>query len=331
MSYHRRHFLKLSAGLAAASVAAPFVARAAKRKLRIAHSNSTLSTSQEGCLSFQKYMLEKSEGRFEVEIFPSGQLGNDAQLAKMVSEGTLDAAISPNGALGAFDPDVPLAEFPYLFRDIATARKAMDGSLGAHFTEVLKKSSVAVLAWGENGIRHVTANKPVRNVADLKGLKIRVQPSKVQIEAFLGLGATAEALAFTELGEALRTGRVEAQENPVSNIAANEFIYKHQSHISLTGHVYSPFASIFSSDVLEELSEADRAMVQGAGAAAAKTTRDFNEKADVTGLDKLKAAGMTVVTDVDRASFQKAMVDLNDRLAVLVGADSMARVRGLVA
>lgn len=331
MDLDRRRAFRLSAAALAAPLFTPHVARAATRKFRIGHNSTPTSALQMASVTFQKYLAEKTDGRYEVSIAPDSQLGNDAQLVRAVADGTLDMTISATAILGSFHPDLELAEIPFLFKDAASARKALTGDLGAYYTEVLAKSSLAVIGWGENGFRHVTANKPVRNLADLKGLKIRVQPAKIQVESFVGMGAVASALSFTELPEALRTGRFEAQENPLSILTTNEFITKYQSHVSLTGHVYSPFAVSFSGDVLEELPAADRAVVRAGGALAAQTTLDFSDIAVATGLEKLKAMGMTVVTDVDRKAFQAAMEGLGTRLSAVAGAGSIARVRGLVA
>lgn len=331
MMFNRRRLFQLSASTAACAVFAPHVARAATRKLRIGHNNSPTSSPQLGSFEFKKYLLEKTDGRYDVEIYPNSQLGNDSQLVKAVSDGTLDMTISATAILGVYNRDLELAEIPYLFQDLTTARKALDGNLGAYYAELLEKSSLTVIGWGENGLRHVTANKPIRKVADLKGLKIRVQPAKIQVESFTGLGAAAEPLSFSELPEALRTGRFEAQENPIGILTSNDFLVKTQTHLSLTGHVYSPYAVSFSADVLEDMPAADRAIVKAAGALAAKATRNFSDRATATGLDQLKAAGMTIVNDVDQADFRQAMDGLSGRLAAVAGADAIARVRGLVA
>ncbi len=332
MDLDRRALIKMAAAALVTPIFMPHVARAATKKLRAGHNNSTASSLHLAAQLFQKYLVEKTDGRYDLDIYPNAQLGNDFQLVKAVADGTLDLTISATAILGVYNRDLELAEIPYLFKDVETARKALDGKLGSYYTDALSKSSLAVLGWGENGVRHVTANKPIRTVADLKGLKIRVQAAKIQVESFQGLGAAAEPLTFNELPEALRTGRFEAQENPVSIVTANDFIIKSQSHLSLTGHVYSPFAVLFSADVMDDMAPADRAVVQAAGLAAASFTREYNDRTLVSGIEQLKAAGMTIVADVDRAGFQAAMEGLNERLASAAGgADSIARVRGLLA
>lgn len=331
MKLTRRTLIKSSAAVALLPLCMPTVARAAVRKVRIGHNNTLTSSLHSGAVAFQKFLSEKSEGRYDVEIFPSAQLGDENQMAKAVADGSLDAYISPMSSIGTYVPDVFCVEFPYMFSDAAAARKALDGSLGAYLAESLAKHSLQIVGWGENGVRHVTSNRPVRKPEDLKGLKIRVQPNKLHVEAFKGFGADAAPLPFSELAEALRSGKFEAQENPITVMTANEFLQKLQSHVSLTGHVYSPLAVVFSKDVFEEIKEGDRALVQGAGKAASQATRDFNDAALKSGLEKLKAAGMTIVTDVDVPAFQAAVAANAKKLSEVVGAESYARVKGLVA
>lgn len=328
---NRRSFLTLAAAVAGGSIAMPSIGRAAARELRLGHTAAAGSNFDAGAKAFQAFLAETSGGRLSARIFPSALLGNDIQMAKAVADGALDLHISSIAGVSDGNPDLMLAEFPYLFASPAAARKAMDTSLGNHYAEILDKRSITVLAFGENGFRHVTANKPVRRPQDLQGLKIRVQQNKVHIEAFNGLGAVAEPLAFSELETAMQNGRFEAQENPIGILTSTPFIPKVQSHLSLTGHVYSPNPITASGDLMSELPEADRAIIRGAGVAAAKAMRDFNDRAVVAGLEALKAAGMTVVTDVDLPAFQAAITGLNDRLASVVGADALKRVRSLVA
>lgn len=329
---NRRSFLTLTAvTVAGGSIAMPSIGRAAARELRLGHTAAAGSNFDAGAKAFQAFLAEKSGGRLSVQIFPSAIIGNDIQMAKAVSDGALDLHISSIAGVADGNPDLMLAEFPYLFASPAAARNALDTGLGKHYAEILDKRSTTVLAFGENGFRHVTANRPVRRPQDLQGLKIRVQQNQLHIEAFNGLGAVAEPLAFSELQTAMQSGRFEAQENPIGILTSTPFIPKVQSHLSLTGHVYSPNPICASGDMMAELPEPDRAILRGAGIAAAKAMRDFNDRAVVSGLEMLKAAGMTVVTDVDIPAFQAAMAGLSDRLAKVAGPDALQRVRQLVA
>jgi tripartite ATP-independent transporter DctP family solute receptor len=307
----------------------PYIARGATRKIKLGHTNSPDSGFQAASLAFKKFLVEKSEGRIDVDIFPSAQLGSDVAMTKAVAAGTLDATVCGAGSLSEFNPDYALIELPFLFLTLEAARKAMDGKLADYLADTVKDKGIVTLALAESGFRHVTANKPVRTPADLKGVKIRVPPSKILLTTFNGLGAVASVIPFSNLPEALRTGVVEATDNSLSFIVGNEFLMKQQTHVSLTGHVYSPGPLIFSADAFDEFSGPDKALLKAAAAVFSKTTRDFADVANATGVEKIKAAGMAVVTDVDVPAFVKATEGINTQLAAISSADSIARIRGL--
>jgi TRAP-type C4-dicarboxylate transport system substrate-binding protein len=182
------------------------------------------------------------------------------------------------------------------------------------------------LAWAENGLRHITANRPVRNPADLKGLHIRVPQSPVMVEAFKALGANAEPLPFPQLFDALRTGRFEAQENPVATIVAANFAQV-QKCLSLTGHVYSAAMVIASPDLLEDLNESQRAALMAAAKAAAAASRQTASDGERDGIAKLRGDGMTIVTDVDRTALAVAARPALDDIAKRLGAERARKIQ----
>lgn len=195
-------------------------------------------------------------------------------------------------------------------------------------SDLLAAKRLVVIAWGEIGFRHVTANKPVRTPADLAGLKIRVPLGNVIIESFRAMGAAADTLPFLQLPEALRTGRFEAQENPV-NIILSGKLNQYQSHLSLTGHVYTPSAIAVSADLMEELSPADQAAITSAGHPGAIASRALRGAAESKGLEALAAAGMTIVTDIDQAAMRAAAAKAKERLGAVFGADAVSRITTL--
>lgn len=324
----RRTFLT-TASAGAATLAMPNIGRAATRRLRLAHNNTTTSGIHDGATEFAKAVETLSGGSLAIDIFPNAQLGNEAQTTKAIADGTLDVLITNVGPAAALVKDISLAELPYLFRDIASARAAFDGSLGGYAAELLKSKGIFVASWGEIGLRHMTANKPLRNPADLKDMKIRTQLSVPTVETLNAMGAKAEVLPFPQLIEALRTGRFDGQENPIGIVIASS-MNKVQSHLSLTGHVFTPLAFAVSNDVYEELNASDRAAIVKAAASGAKATRDFADNADKAGLAALKTAGMTVVEDVDRNAFKDGAAAARTKLVEIYGADAVKRVTGYV-
>lgn len=313
--------------IATSSLAMPAIARASTaRKLRLGHNNTATSNVHAFSAAFQTALAETSGGALTVDIFPAGQLGSDQDLVRSVSESTLDATVSGTSLLANYFPDFGLAEVPYMFSDVSSARKAFDGKYGSFLIEGLRAKGIELVGFGESGFRHVTSNRAIRKPEDIKGLKIRVQPAKVQLEAFQILGAEPQAINFTDLPDAIRTGRVEAQENPTGVMVANEFVQKLQSHVSLTSHIYSCIPLQFSVDVFQELSADVKAAVLKASAIAVQKSRELAEKSEAANLDKLKAAGMTVVSDVDRAAFRSLIATGYDRLAAVAGKDAMERM-----
>jgi len=316
-------------GAASALLGLARAARADTRHLRLGHNNNAQSVVHASAEAFAAAAAERSAGALRIEIFPNAVLGSEQQMLKAVSEGTLDIAYAPVGVGSAFSEMTGLIEMPYLFRDAAHAREALDGPLGRGCTEQMRKHDVVVLGWPEIGIRQMTANKPIRTAADLRGLKLRVPLSPPILETFRALGAAAETLPFNQLPEALRTGRFEAEENPINVIVDNQFSAV-QSHLSLTRHAYTAFMIAVSADVFDELSPQQREALSASGPVGVATSRAWADRAEANGLAKLRASNMTVVEDIDRESFQAAMSGAQAQLTQTFGAGALTEIHALV-
>jgi TRAP-type transport system periplasmic protein len=322
-SVTRRSFL---AGATALGLATPHVARAAVRIVRIGTNNGDDSHFGQGCQAFAAAVAaDPALGAvLKVEVHGNSELGDELSMLKGCIDGTLDMALSSGSPIGNIAPEAGLLEAPFLFKDVAHARAALDGATGLEFMELLKTKNLNVLAWGENGLRHITANRPIRTPADLQGLKLRVPQSEVILASFLSLGADAKQISFLELREALRTGQVEAQENPISVIEASK-LQELQKYLSLTGHIYGTALIVASSDLLEDLDETQRAALSACAKQGAARTRLVAEAAQRDGVGRLKAAGMTVV-DCDIPAFVAASRPNLDALGKKYGMERMRRL-----
>lgn len=327
---NRRQFLK-----ATVLVAAPFVhtgpAAARSMRLTISHNNGLSTAADVTAVAMQKHILRHGNGGLAAEVFPLSMLGNEMQMAQALVDGTLACSIIPIGPLARYAEEASLVEYPFLLPNLKLARSSLDGNLGAFVRGKLESKGLIVLSWAENGIRHMTANKPIRTPSDLKGLKLRVQPIKIHLEVFKALGAAAAPMAWTDLPSALRAGVFEAQENPINNVAVSDFIVATQSHLSLTAHVYSPSVIVFSKDVWGRLSAAQRDIVAEAATAGTAACRRFNDESEEASRKKLIAAGMKIVTDVDTAAFQRAIEQLGSDVSRHYNAEALAAMRKLVA
>ena len=320
-----RRFVLASA--TALGVGAPRLAHAATRIVRIGHNNADNSSFDQGCKVFAAAVAADPtlSPVLRIEVHGNAELGDELAMLKALIDGTLDMALTSTATVGNFVPEAGLLDAPFLFKTVASARAALDGATGVEFAGLLKTKNLNVLAWGENGLRHITANRPIRGPADLHGLKIRVPQSDVELSSFRALGADAQPLAYGALYEALRTGRVDAQENPISIIEATK-LQEVQKYLSLTGHIYSPLFIAASSDLMEDLTEPQRAALTACAKQGAARTRVVSEAAQRDGVGRLTAAGMVLVQDVDIPAFIAAARPNMEVLGAKYGADRMQRL-----
>lgn len=329
----RRSLLAGGGAFAMESVLAGFasrtaVARSSARRLRLGHNNNVDSITHACATAFADAVAKRSDGRLLVDVVPDAMLGSESRLMKAVAEGTLDLSLPPSGVASAYSPLTALIELPYLFRDPDHARRALSGALGSACAAELLTRGVRVLGWGEIGVRQMTANRPIRRPADVRGLRLRVPLSEPILHTFRAFGAAAETLAFPQLPEALRSGRIEAQENPI-NVILDSRLYELQSHLSLTRHVYTPIVIVLSGAVFDTLDEEEREVLRSAASVGALASRRHADKLEAHGLATLREHGMTIVEDVDHAAFRKAVAALGDDFAQVFGDGVLARVRAL--
>lgn len=327
--FSRRQFLIASAA-GAAALSMPHVARAGVRSFRLGSVSAANSAIGVAGDAFAKALAEKSGGAFQVEVFHGSAIGKAGELVAGVKDSSIDMFSLALDVLS----DVPNATkglvTPFLFPSRDAARAAFAGGLGEYGLKSLSGTGILGIGWCENGLRHCTARMPIRTPADLAGLKIRVPESPVSVATFKALGANPAPLPFAELVPKLKSGEVDAQENPISNIIAAK-LEGVQTHVSLTGHTYSPALFGMSEDVAAELTEAELAMIREAALVGMKASHEESNRADADGLGVLKANGWTVVDDVDVASFMKQADAVHAACAEIVGADVLAEIKGLVA
>jgi tripartite ATP-independent transporter DctP family solute receptor len=332
MSFHvnRRRVLGGAAAATAVTLAAPWIARAAamRRTVRIGTVNPPASATGQACRAFADAVAASAvlSSVLQVEVIAGGTLGGELEMTQACINGSLDLGVTATNVVASIVPELGLLDAPFLFRDAAHARAVLDGPVGVEFTELLQAKGAHNLAWAENGLRHVTANRSVRKPEDLHGLHIRVPQSVVMIEAFKALGANAEPLPFPQLFDALRTGRFEAQENPVATIVTANFAQV-QKVLSLTGHVYSAAFFIVSPDLLEDLEPAQRTALADAARTGGRASREAASKGERDGIGALAQAGMTIVQDVDRVALAEAARPALDAVASRLGADRVLRIR----
>ena len=313
--------LSLALGLAAAA--------SAQTTMKI--SISIAQNSHQGIAidTFGKEVEKRTGGRYKVQSFYSGSLGGERESIEAVQLGTQELTFSSSGPVPNFVPEAKILDIPFLFRDKAHARAVLDGPIGQEMLAKFEPKGFKALAWGENGIRHMTNSKrSVNGPDDLKGLKMRTMENPVHVAAYKGLGIVTTPMAFPEVFTALQQGTVDGQENPLSVIMASKFDQV-QKHLTLTGHVYSPGIFLMSKPAFDKLSAADKQAFLDAAKEGVKANRARVDEDDAKGVTELRSKGMTVIENVDKAKFVTMLAPVNAEFEKQFGKANIERIRNV--
>jgi tripartite ATP-independent transporter DctP family solute receptor len=251
-----------------------------------------------------------TQGRVQIKAFPTSQLGSDPSMISQLRSGAVEMLAMPGAFLNAIAPLASIENLAYAYPNRETVFRAMDGDLGRVIREDIQaKGGMVVLdrIW-ENGFRDVTTStKPIRNVGDLAGLKIRVSPGKIRIDTFQSLGAAPTPIALSELYTSLQTHVIDAQENPLLLISQQKF-YEVQRYVSMSDHIWSGYWTLFNADVWNKLGKGIQDVVSREMAAATLAARNDNVLLNRSVRDQLTRRGMAF-NDVDKESFKKKLVE----------------------
>jgi len=300
--------------------------RAAEFDLVEAHTTTQDHPYTLGMVRFAQFVRERTSGRVDIRIHHSRQLGDERQVVEGLQLGTVHLAVSSTGPLGGFVPDINVLDLPFLFRDASHAYKVLDGDIGRGLLEKFEAVGIKGLAFWENGFRHITtAKKPITRPTDLKGLKIRVMENRVHQAAFRQLGADATPMAWGEVFTSLQQGLLDAQENPIPIVSTFK-LYEVQKFLALTGHVYSPAPVLLSKKSWDRMPSDIQKILLDTAVEVAKIQRQLNRTQEQKQLGELKAKGMTVVEEPDRAAFREAMKPVFEQFQGQFGTGLVQRI-----
>jgi tripartite ATP-independent transporter DctP family solute receptor len=321
-----RHLSALAVA-AGAALALPIAPAGAQTTLKMNISVSQNSHYGVAVDTFAREVEKRTNGRYKVQNFYSGALGAERESIEALQLGTLDLTMTSTGPVPNFVPEVAILDIPFLFRDYAHARAVLDGPIGQEMLAKFPPKGLQALAWGENGFRHMTNSKrPVNTPEDLKGLKMRTMENPVHIQAYKAFGIIPTPMAFTEVFTALQQGTVDGQENPLSVIEAAKFDQV-QKNLTLTGHVYSPAVILMSKAQWDKLAPADKQAFMEAAKEAVKANRARIDDDERKAVADLRAKGMAVVVNVDKAKFQAVLGPTYVEFAKKFGQENIDRIR----
>lgn len=300
--YDSIKILKRTAAVAAVSAALLLAlpagtAFAQEVTLRMAHIHAPTGPTGRGVDQFAELVAEYTEGRVEVQVYPSSQLGGLRDLFGASRSGAVDIALTPYPLLSDIVPAFSILTAGYVFDDYAHQLVVLEHpDFGqAWNTELAEKGGLIVLANYYFGARTLTTtNTEVRTPADLKGLKIRAVGNPLSLATIRGLGANPTPLPLSELFMGLSQGIVDGQENPLPTIF-NQNFFDSQTYLILTRHQLIPIPFTINADSWSKLSAEDQAGVKRAAQEATAFMTDTVQSEEASLLSQLEAKGMTVI------------------------------------
>lgn len=283
----------------------------AQTKLKWAHVYEVSEPYHTQALWAAEEIKKRTNGRYEIGVFPASQLGNENQINEGLGLGTVDIIYTGTSFAGSIHKPLSISGAPFMLRDFNHWKAYRDSKLfrdiAKGYEDKTKHKIVALTYYGE---RMVTANKEIKKPEDMKGMKLRVPPAPLYLMLAKSVGANATPIAFAEVYLALQQGTVDGQENPLPTIMAKKF-YEVQSHIMLTGHIVESSVTIVGGHVWAKLSDDDKKVFEEVLTQAASKASEEIRTSEQKIADQLRGMGKTVVV-VDREAFRQAAIPLHN-------------------
>lgn len=273
---------------------------------------------------FAELVKERTNGAYDIQLFPNSALGDERTMLESMQMGTLDAGIITSGPFVNFASEFGVLDMPFLFPSNEAAYKVLDGEIGKEILSKLEPKQLKGLAYAERGFRNLTNSvRPVKTADDIKGLKVRVMENEVYISSFEAMGVNAVPMAWTEALTALQQGTIEGQENPVNVIHAYK-MWDSQKHVTMTRHAYAAAVITMSLDKFNSLPADVQKIFIDSAQEAAEYERAWVAENEAKQIADLKANGMEVIEDPDLESFKKAVQPVYDKYSQY--SDYLARI-----
>jgi tripartite ATP-independent transporter DctP family solute receptor len=266
-----------------------------------------------------KKLQEQSKGEISFKMYAGGVLGSEKEVVEQLQAGAVQMTRVSLGIVGPVVPEVNAFNLPFVFRDHAHMRKVIDGPIGQEMLDKITNSEfkLVALAWMDGGTRNLYTKKPVRDIADLKGMKIRVQGNPVFIDTINAMGGNGIAMATGEIFSALQTGVIDGAENNMPTLLEHNH-YQNAKFYTLTEHLILPEPVVMSKETWTKLSPEQQALVKKLAVEAQAEERVLWDKKSAESEAKLKAAGVEFITL--RPDQKKAFYDATASVRAQYGA-----------
>jgi len=265
---------------------------------------------------FKKLADEYTKGKVKVEVYPNSQLYKDKEEMEALQIGAvqmLAPSLAKFGPLGVREFEI--FDLPYIFDNYEDLHKSTEGQIGKDLLKKLESKGMLGLAFWDNGFKQMSANKLLKKPEDFKGVKMRIQSSKILDQQMRTLGANPQVMAFSEVYQALQTGVVDGTENPVSNFFTQK-MHEVQKFMMLTNHGYLGYAVIVNKKFWDGLPKEIRESLDKAMEESTKFANDIAKKENDDALVQVKASGKTEIIELnseEKAALKKAMTVVHDK------------------
>jgi len=280
------------------------------RELRAADTQNEDYPTVQALRFMGRVVSERSSGRHQIKVFHSRQLGEEKETLEQTRAGAIDLNRTNVALLGNIVPSMNVLAMPFLFRSIEHMQKVLDGPIGAEILSSFEPYGFVGLAFYDSGARSIYNNvRPVRSLADIKGLRIRVQQSEQMSEMIRSLGAAPVELPYGQVLTGLVTKLIDGAENNWPSFVTTDH-YKHAGYYTLTEHTMSPEVLVMSHKVWATLSAEDRKIFREAALRSSQFMREKWRDLEEQSRKQAEDAGVIIVTDIDKKPFEQAMAGI---------------------
>jgi C4-dicarboxylate-binding protein DctP len=300
--------------------------------IKFSHVVAADTPKGKAALRFKELAEKATNGRVRVDIYPDSQLYKDKEELEALQLGAvqmLAPSVAKFGTFGVREFDV--FALPYIFPSREVLNQVTQGPIGRDLLKKLEPKGITGLAFWDNGFKVMSANRPLHHPADFKGLKMRIQASRVLDAQMRALGAIPQAMQFSEVYQALKTGFVDGTENPPSNFKT-QLMDQVQTNLTVSNHGYLGYAVIVNKKFWDGLPDDIRAALEGAMQQATIYANEIAQRDNERDLADVKKRGKTNVYQLsarEQLEWRQAMLPVQQQMANSIGPDLIAAINKL--
>ncbi|WP_442907855.1 TRAP transporter substrate-binding protein [Janthinobacterium sp. GW460P] len=297
--------------------------------IKFSHVVATDTPKGQAAERFKQLAEKATNGKVKVELYPNSQLYKDKEELEALQLGAvqmLAPSLAKFGPLGV--KEFEAFDLPYIFPTKTALYNVTEGEIGKSLLKKLEPKGITGLAYWDNGFKVMSANKPLHTPADFKGLKMRIQSSKVLDAQMRALGANPQVLAFSEVYQALQTGVVDGTENPPSNMYTQK-MHEVQKHVTVSNHGYLGYAVIVNKKFWDGLPPDIRGQLEKAMREATTFEKAIAQRDNDQALDAIKKAGKTQIytlTVQEQAEWRKALAPVQKAMEGRIGKELISAI-----